>query len=595
VRVRRHTAGCGAAAPFSARPGMLAKGAAMSRLRANLLRRHFLAKASSSLPVRGAYPRAAGAAPDGAAGRIRPAISGLVSPAAARPASLLPRTAVRRETDPGAAFDRFSGHATARAADEPARTAYPLLMHALDTYQPLIDADLSEGMGITTRPWLQFADAAPSPSTIVEKLSVNKAERILNVQWADGHVSQYHFIWLRDHDCADINATNQRNTDTASIPLDISASDVQLVAGGRKLLVTWDSSVQGVISSSFDTAWLREHCYEHAQHVRRTQQTRAHRWGSELISFLPSLSVPYDEVLQTDVALLNLLRMVQRYGVAIISNTPVDNVASQRVVERIGPVRHTMYGGFWETRVLPSEDSSHIDSAFSTCALPAHTDGNYWRDPPGLQIFHCLHADPNGGDTLLVDGFQVAHKLQQEDPAALQLLSTRPVPFQHRDKDNHMVAYHTIIGCGPDGTVTRFSLNTLDRGSLHLSPDEVPQFYRAWKSLCDEVRRPSNEAWIKLEPGNLIVLNNRRVLHGECPHRVERHQRLERLTALSRFHTADLSEPPSGRSGISASSRRRLCGCYISYEDFTSKLSVLEEHARLGAVRGVGGVGGGRD
>jgi hypothetical protein len=33
----------------------------------------------------------------------------------------------------------------------------------------------------------------------------------------------------------------------------------------------------------------------------------------------------------------------------------------------------------------------------------------------------------------------------------------------------------------------------------------------------------------------------------------------------------------AGRSGISAASRRRLCGCYISYEDFTSKLSVLEQ------------------
>ena len=43
---------------------------------------------------------------------------------------------------------------------------------------------------------------------------------------------------------------------------------------------------------------------------------------------------------------------------------------------------------FWQ--VLPSGDSSHIDSAFSTCSLPAHTDGNYWRDPPGLQVCMCV-------------------------------------------------------------------------------------------------------------------------------------------------------------------------------------------------------------
>ena len=32
--------------------------------------------------------------------------------------------------------------------------------------------------------------------------------------------------------------------------------------------------------------------------------------------------------------------------------------------------------------------------------------------------------------------------------------------------------------------------------------------------MCDEVRDPNNEAWFKLTPGNLIILNNRRVLHG---------------------------------------------------------------------------------
>jgi len=29
----------------------------------------------------------------------------------------------------------------------------------------------------------------------------------------------------------------------------------------------------------------------------------------------------------------------------------VDKVSSQRVVERVGPVRQTIYGGFWETKV----------------------------------------------------------------------------------------------------------------------------------------------------------------------------------------------------------------------------------------------------
>jgi len=62
------------------------------------------------------------------------------------------------------------------------------------------------------------------------------------------------------------------------------------------------------------------------------------------------------------------------------------------------------------------------------------------------------------------------------------------------------------------------------------------------------VKDPDNEGWLKLEPGEMIVINNRRVMHG--------------------------------RSEISGSSGRVLCGCYINYEDFLSKIRVLNEHLR---------------
>ena len=65
-----------------------------------------------------------------------------------------------------------------------------------------------------------------NPAHCITRLAVDELKRVLNVHWADGHGSCFHFIWLRDHDYTDINHTNQRRTDTASIPLDISATDV---------------------------------------------------------------------------------------------------------------------------------------------------------------------------------------------------------------------------------------------------------------------------------------------------------------------------------------------------------------------------------
>ena len=70
--------------------------------------------------------------------------------------------------------------------------------------------------------------------------------------------------------------------------------------------VTWDRSVEGVSASTFKTAWLRQHCFAHAQHMRSTHRPRRHLWGAELGSLMPSLCVPYGEVMHEDAALLAL-------------------------------------------------------------------------------------------------------------------------------------------------------------------------------------------------------------------------------------------------------------------------------------------------
>jgi len=390
----------------------------------------------------------------------------------------------------------------------------------------------------------------------------NTDERLIQLTWGDGHQSIFHMIWLRDEDrsaaCYD-EATGQRLTDTAALPLDIGATEIRVTEGGRRLLVEWNRVVAGVERSAFDSDFLRSHCAVSAE-CRGADDCAvppyAYTWGKELETLLPTLSVPYADLMQPgdagELAVLRLLGMVRSYGVGVVSGTPDCKEKSQRAVERLAPVRHTLYGGFWETRVLPPDDADNIDSAYSTVPLPAHTDGNYLEDPPGLQIFHCLKADPDGGDTLLVDGFRAAEALRAKDPAAFALLAATPVTFRHADARHRLAAQHRVIGLDAAGRVARFHYNNLDRAPARLPPAQVPAFYRAWAALAAEVEAPAGRVWAKLRPGNLIVLNNRRVMHG--------------------------------RSQVTPGSGRVLVGCYVSYEDYLSRLSVL--YARYGAGGG---------
>ena len=53
--------------------------------------------------------------------------------------------------------------------------------------------------------------------------------------------------------------------------------------------------------------------------------------------------------------------------------------ATRAVVERLGAVQHTMFGGVWEF----SADGRHADTAYGRDELLPHTDGTYYSEPPG--------------------------------------------------------------------------------------------------------------------------------------------------------------------------------------------------------------------
>ncbi len=206
----------------------------------------------------------------------------------------------------------------------------------------------------------------------------NSEERLIQLTWGDGHQSIFHMIWLRDEDRSAASydeATGQRLTDTAALPLDIGATEIRVVEGGRRLLVEWNRVVAGVERSGFDSNFLRSHCVGSAEHRGADDcalPPYAYTWGKELETLLPTLSVPFADLMQTgDVgerAVLRLLGMVRSYGVGVVSGTPACKEMSQRAVERLAPVRHTLYGGFWETRVLPPDDADNIDRSVRSIA-----------------------------------------------------------------------------------------------------------------------------------------------------------------------------------------------------------------------------------
>lgn len=244
--------------------------------------------------------------------------------------------------------------------------------------------------------------------------------------------------------------------------------------------------------------------------------------------------------MQGHAGLAKWLRDIDKFGIAFVDGIPISNDKSQKLVERLGPIRKTHYGEYWDF----TSDLKHGDTAYTNLALPAHTDTSYFSDPIGLQFFHLLFHSGSGGESLFVDGFKAAKQLKKEQPWAFDALSElRISAHSSGDKGTHLQPNESfpIIKLNAAGEVTQIRFNNDDRAPLNLG-ESTELFYSSLSEWVKILKQKENELWIKLEPGRGVILDNWRVLHGRA----------------------------------SFTGKRTMSGCYVGRDDFKSKLRVLK-------------------
>src|SRR5262249_61188116 len=88
-----------------------------------------------------------------------------------------------------------------------------------------------------------------------------------------------------------------------------------------------------------------------------------------------------------------------------------------------------------------------------------HPDTPYRDPPPTLQLLHCLSSSADGGDSALVDGFEVAGRLRAGCPEQFDLLARVPVRFRFRDAEAEIEAEHPVITLDARGDVAAIPLS----------------------------------------------------------------------------------------------------------------------------------------
>lgn len=386
-------------------------------------------------------------------------------------------------------------------------------------------------------------DLDPVPSGGVRVEIAACSADALTLRWADGAHHRYDAIWLRDQarGVAFRHADNdQRLFDVADLPADLTLADARVEADGR---LTLRFEPEG-IELPFDAAWLRAHAYDGGREGAAEPPAgwSAADLGARIVWR------DYAAVTRDPDALIDWLDDIRRDGVAFLRGVPQEPGMVCRIVSLFGYVRETNYGRLFDVRA----EEKPTNMAFTGVGLGVHTDNPY-RDPvPTLQLLHCLQSDADGGDSLAVDGFEAARRLQEAAPDDYALLARWRVPFRYRTATTDLRARRRLIETDEAGRPIAVAYNNRSIAPLDLPAEVTPAYYRAYRRFSEILRDPDLALRFKLTPGDLFVVNNRRVLHG--------------------------------RGGFGAG-KRWLQGCYADEDSLLSQLRVMELQRPNGDAR----------
>ncbi len=328
---------------------------------------------------------------------------------------------------------------------------------------------------------------------------------LIRLDWSDTTSSIFHPIWLRDNcrceSCGD-PAIGYRNLHLTSLELDVMPR--ALTVGPDQLSVTWHDDHRSI----FTATWLHRHAYGDSARAARAFKPRP--WDQDFRDAPPRFE--YAEVEGDDACLLQVLQHVRDHGICFLHSAPTEPGILENFVQRFGFPQESNFGRVQDLVFDPDKRSI----AHDVKALKPHTDEPYRASPPGLLLFHCVTNDQSGaGSSLFMDGFEIAELLRASDPEGFDALCTNAQSFRrHFEGDVDLIAEFPILNVDEFGNLCGVRINDRVAAPLSIAPDQVSTFYRGLQRLLELAEDDQLMMKITLQPGDIAIFDNHRILHG---------------------------------------------------------------------------------
>ncbi|RYP77406.1 hypothetical protein DL771_001201 [Monosporascus sp. 5C6A] len=325
-------------------------------------------------------------------------------------------------------------------------------------------------------------------------------------------------IWLRDACCCERcvdPSSGQKRFATCDIPDDPAIAEARKAEDGS-LEITWQNDF-----------------FTHDNHVSVYPATQMESW---LTRRRPASLAPETAILPRrrlwDRAAMESLAPFYDYaefvggggdyyaasmtlhihGLFFIRNVPHDEKAVERIAEQLGIIQHTFYGRTWDVVSKPSAENV----AYTSSYLGLHSDLLYMKDPPRIQLLHCLKNSCEGGESLFSDGTRARMQVTVSDEEAQGYLSRGFMQYWYT-KDAYRRARDRKIF--PPFTFDVFWSPPFQNPALpRFQEIENVRVYKGWlraiRLFKELLEADEYQYQYKLKEGECAVFDNLRVLHG---------------------------------------------------------------------------------
>jgi gamma-butyrobetaine dioxygenase len=330
---------------------------------------------------------------------------------------------------------------------------------------------------------------AKTPDLDVTAVKCTPAELVLT--WQNSTYSVYSALWLRDNDPANRDAaTGRRLKSLVDLPREPRLTAAESAPQGH-LTLSWEDGATSV----FPLRWL--HAFDRSLRIA-SRPTRLPWMGQPATGFA---WCDYAEWVENPASREDWLYYAGRDGLAFLRDVPVQVGAILDVAALIGFVRETNHGRIYDVPIL---------------AEPVHTDNPY-RDPvPGFQLLHCLSAAGQGGESIFVDGMAAAERVRAHDPDAFSTLYQTPILYRFQDAATDLIAERTMLEVDTEGQFRAIYYNDRSIAPLPLKGPRLKKFYPAYRQLAELLREEARQVVHRLQPGELVLFDNTRILQGRA-------------------------------------------------------------------------------